>query len=100
MFYVCGLLRAGKVPAISSRDMQCIYVMTQLHALQTVSDAEAMLEACRAANVQWMDGTMLSHNPRLAKMEAAKPDLGELKTVTTLFCFCGGCKFNLKGWLP
>lgn len=65
---------------------------SQFPRLQTAEDTFAIVACCREAGVQLMDGTMWTHNPRTAQMEAALGDrarVGEVREVSTLFAFMG-----------
>lgn len=51
-----------------------------------------MVDACRAANVQYMDGTMWLHNPRTPKIREVLDQgrvVGEARTVLSSFSFAG-----------
>lgn len=60
-------------------------------------DAREMLEACSAANVQFMDGVMFDHSARLAGVRNSLTDdagFGQLRRISTHFSFCGGKDFE------
>ncbi|GAB4819461.1 hypothetical protein N2152v2_006507 [Parachlorella kessleri] len=66
------------------------HVMSEKPIALTSEDTETMMKACRAANVQFMDGTMWTHSPRTAAMREVLRDvgrLGEVREVSTLFAF-------------
>jgi predicted dehydrogenase len=51
-----------------------------------------MLQVCRKHNVQFMDGVMFMHAPRLAKMRQVLDDgegVGPIRRITSNFSFCG-----------
>jgi predicted dehydrogenase len=55
-------------------------------------DLRAMLEACRQANVQFMDGVMFMHSARLPLIRQVLAEgklVGHLRRITTQFCFLG-----------
>ncbi len=61
-----------------------------------VADVEAMLAACDAAGVQFMDGVMFMHSGRLDALRTAIDDgtsIGTLRRINTQFSFCGGEEF-------
>lgn len=62
-------------------------------------ELDGMLEACREAGVQLMDGTMWMHNLRTPRMAAVLRDasaVGQLKDATALFCFTASEEFLRK----
>lgn len=65
------------------------HVLLEKPAALNVVELDMILEACKANEVQFMDGTMWMHNPRTAKMKEFLCDakmFGQLKSV---------CHFNL-----
>lgn len=76
--------------------------------MQTSEDTEVIVQACKSAGVQLMDGTMWTHSPRTARMEEAlreRERMGEVKEVNTLFTFMGESTEREAGklwrlWLP
>lgn len=59
-----------------------------LHA----ADLREMLDACARHRVQFMDGVMFMHNPRLERVRAALEDaaaIGPLRRITAAFSFLG-----------
>ncbi len=59
-------------------------------------ELEEMMAACQRHSVQFMDGVMFMHNPRLPLIRAALDDgrsLGKLQRISSAFCFPGGEEF-------
>jgi len=53
---------------------------------------EEMLQVCRSHKVQFMDGVMFMHAPRLEKMRRALDDgesVGPIRRISSSFSFCG-----------
>jgi predicted dehydrogenase len=62
----------------------------------SVSDLREMIEACRKNHVQFMDGVMFMHNPRLNRIRAALNDetsVGRIKRITSQFSFFSAEEF-------
>ncbi len=62
-----------------------------------VSALEAMTSACKKNRVQFMDGVMFMHHPRLTQVRKILDDgkaLGRLKRIATHFSFCGTGNFH------
>ena len=64
------------------------------------AEVRAMVNACRDAGVQFMDGVMFNHNPRLSYIERYIRDtdggeavIGKLRKVTIGFTFCSDDTF-------
>lgn len=57
--------------------------------LQTQEDLEGILDVCAKHGVQFMDGTMWSHNPRVRMMESALKEIGPVRAVHSIFTFLG-----------
>lgn len=56
----------------------------------TAADVEEMISACKKHRVQFMDGVMLMHNPRTARLGEILNDgrsIGEIKRITSSFSF-------------
>ena len=56
--------------------------------LQSTEDTDAIIAMCGDAGVQFMDGSMWTHNPRVKALEAVLRDqsaVGELVTVHSIF---------------
>lgn len=63
----------------------------------TTSEVDQIVAACKAANVQFMDGVMFMHSARLAKMREALDDgksVGEIRRIDTHFTFKGNDDFH------
>jgi predicted dehydrogenase len=56
-----------------------------------VAELEEMLAACRKNSVQFMDGVMFMHNPRLARVREILDDgnsVGPIRRIAAAFSFC------------
>eukprot|EP00798_Chlamydomonas_sp_ICE-L_P028975 gene28975-32162_t len=108
----------GYAAVIARPDVDCVYIPlpTSLHVewvkkaaaagkhvmlekpiAMNLSEVEEMVNACVAANVQLMDGTMMTHAPRTRMMERAiadKANFGDVMSVTATFTFLGNSAFN------
>ena len=64
-----------------------LHVLCEKPLAGSLAEAEEMREACRAADVQLMDGTMWVHTPRAAVMRSVLDSgtLGRLQRVTSAF---------------
>jgi predicted dehydrogenase len=54
------------------------------------NDVQEMVETCRKNNVQFMDGVMFMHNPRLQRMRDVLNDgqsIGAIKRISSMFSF-------------
>jgi predicted dehydrogenase len=63
------------------------------------NELRAMLDACKAKNVQFMDGVMFMHGKRLPLLRSVIDDgetVGQLRRITSQFSFAAGDDF-LKG---
>ena len=72
------------------------HVFCEKPCAPSAADLEAMLSACRKNRVQFMDGVMFMHNPRLGQIRAALDDgasTGPLKRITSHFSFPGSEEF-------
>ena len=72
------------------------HVLCEKPCAPSAADLEAMLSACRKNRVQFMDGVMFMHNPRLGQIRAALDDgasTGPLKRITSHFSFPGSEDF-------
>lgn len=77
--YVIAAANAGK------------HVLCEKPCASSADDLAEMIEACKSANVQFMDGVMYMHTGRLAAMRAALDDrknVGDLRRITAQFSFC------------
>ena len=66
------------------------HVLSEKPCAATVADLREMIDACRRNGVQFMDGVMFMHNPRLERIRRALQDhatLGDLKRITSHFSF-------------
>ncbi len=62
----------------------------------SLADVREMTEACRKNNVQFMDGVMFMHNPRLARLRQILDDgqsLGQMKRIMSVFSFASAGNF-------
>jgi predicted dehydrogenase len=62
----------------------------------TAADVRAMLDACHANRVQFMDGVMFMHSARLPLLRRVLDDgesVGELRRIATQFSFLGADEF-------
>src|SRR5262249_25213567 len=62
-------------------------------------ELRVMLDACKAKNVQFMDGVMFMHGKRLPLLQSVIDDgatVGQLRRIATQFSFAAGEEF-LKG---
>ncbi len=65
----------------------------------TVAEVREMIDACQRHRVQFMDGVMFMHNPRLRRVRAALDDqatFGNLKRITSHFSFLSTGDFSLR----
>ena len=63
----------------------------------SAADLREMLAACRRNRVQFMDGVMFVHNPRLERLRAVLDDpqrIGPVRRITAVFSFLGTGDFN------
>ena len=67
------------------------HVMVEKPCGVTAADVERIIAACKANNVQYMDGVMFMHTDRLAKMREildAGDVVGEVRRIASHFTFC------------
>lgn len=60
------------------------------------ADVQEMIAACQRNGVQFMDGVMFMHNPRMDRLRQALDDaqgFGEIKRITSIFSFVGAGNF-------
>ena len=60
------------------------------------SDVQDMINACRRNRVQFMDGVMFMHNPRLQRIRQVLDDgasVGQIKRIMSIFSFLGAGDF-------
>jgi len=82
--FVIRAARAGK------------HVLCEKPCAANLAELEEMLAACRKRSVQFLDGVMFMHNPRLEKIRAALDDgqsLGRLQRMSSGFSFYLGDDF-------
>ena len=66
------------------------HVLCEKPCALDASDLREMIEACRRHNVQFMDGVMFMHNPRMQRIRRVIDDpdsLGVVKRIMSLFTF-------------
>ncbi|KAF8674456.1 hypothetical protein HU200_048290 [Digitaria exilis] len=66
------------------------HVLLEKPAAPCAADLDAILAACDAAGVQFMDGTMLMHHPRTHEMRniiADKKDFGDVRMINSVLSF-------------
>ncbi len=72
------------------------HILCEKPCASNVAELEAMLAACRQHSVQFMDGVMFMHSPRMARMREFLDDgqsVGEIRRITSAFSFYGGEEF-------
>ncbi len=72
------------------------HVLCEKPCAPSFDDLQEMTEACRSANVQFMDGVMYMHTKRLAAMRKALDDgtsVGKVRRITAQFSFCADEKW-------
>jgi predicted dehydrogenase len=60
------------------------------------ADVQEMIGACKKNGVQFMDGVMFMHNPRLEQIRKAlddKKSIGQIKRIMSIFSFAGNKDF-------
>lgn len=75
------------------------HVACEKPTADSLQSLEAMIAACSAAGVQFMDGVMFMHGPRLKVLRELLADgktVGELRRVTSQFSFHGDERFFQK----
>ncbi|HVL13603.1 MAG TPA: Gfo/Idh/MocA family oxidoreductase [Gemmata sp.] len=68
------------------------HVLCEKPCAPTAADLHAMLDACRANKVQFMDGVMFMHSARLPELRKVLDDgesVGALRRIATQFSFMG-----------
>jgi len=61
------------------------------------ADVQEMTDACRKNRVQFMDGVMFMHNPRLLRVRKVlddKKSVGSIRRISSAFSFCGNDEFS------
>jgi predicted dehydrogenase len=73
------------------------HVLCEKPCAANVAELEAMLAACNKNSVQFMDGVMFMHNPRLARVRQAlddSPDVGPIRRIASAFTFSPNADFS------
>ncbi len=72
------------------------HVLCEKPCAPNTKDLEEMIAACRRNKVQFMDGVMFMHNPRLNHIRKTLDDgksIGPIRRITSHFSFCSGDDF-------
>jgi predicted dehydrogenase len=72
------------------------HILSEKPCATNSAELQEMLAACRENKVQFMDGVMFMHNPRLAKIREVLDDghsLGQLQRISSAFTFYFGDDF-------
>lgn len=72
------------------------HVLCEKPCATNAAELEVMLSACREHRVQFMDGVMFMHNPRLARVREileAGQSVGPIRRIASAFTFYSGEKF-------
>lgn len=67
------------------------HVMVEKPCGVSTADVQAMVDACQASNVQFMDGVMFMHSARMDAMRAVLDDgasVGDIRRIASQFSFC------------
>lgn len=67
------------------------HVMVEKPCGVSTADVQAMVDACQASNVQFMDGVMFMHSARMNAMRAVLDDgasVGDIRRIASQFSFC------------
>jgi predicted dehydrogenase len=75
------------------------HILCEKPCAANLAELDAMLTACEKHRVQFLDGVMFMHSPRLQKIRAALADpknLGQLQRMSSGFCFYFGDDFFQK----
>ena len=67
------------------------HVMVEKPCGVTTADVQAMVDACDASKVQFMDGVMFMHSARMNAMRAVLDDgksVGDIRRIASQFSFC------------
>jgi predicted dehydrogenase len=79
------------------------HVLCEKPCAASVADLREMIDACKKARVQFMDGVMFMHSRRLPRLRDLLDDgqsVGEVKRITSSFSFYGAPDFftsNIRG---
>ena len=72
------------------------HVLCEKPCAANLTDLDAMLAACKKYSVQFLDGVMFMHSPRLEKIRAVLDDgksVGHLRRISSAFSFYSGEDF-------
>lgn len=72
------------------------HVVSEKPCATSVAELVAILDACRAHRVQFLDGVMFMHSRRLPRIREVLEDgtsVGEIRRITSSFSFCGNDDF-------
>lgn len=75
------------------------HVLCEKPIASSATEAAEMVDACRQAGVQFMDGVMFMHSDRLTAMRATLEDplkVGRLRRIATHFSFSSDTEFQTK----
>lgn len=87
-----GLRREWVVRAAASGK----HVLCEKPCARSATELDEMLAACRKHRVQFMDGVMFMHSPRLGAIRQIlddKKSVGEIRRISAAFSFCGEGSF-------
>ncbi|MGV3484063.1 MAG: Gfo/Idh/MocA family protein [Planctomycetaceae bacterium] len=73
------------------------HVLCEKPIADTAADAAEMLDACKAAGVQFLDGVMFNHSARLASLRQELDragGIGAIRRIASHFSFHGGSEFE------
>ena len=71
------------------------HVLCEKPCASSYAELQEMVEVCRKNNVQFMDGIMYMHGPRLNSVrEAIDTKIGKIKRIATQFSFFGDEEFD------
>lgn len=73
------------------------HVLCEKPVAINANDAQAMIEACQQAGVQFMDGVMFDHSKRIAEIcrsLESQESIGKLRRISTHFSFSGDQSFQ------
>ena len=75
------------------------HVISEKPCAVSAADLRAMLDVCRRHRVQFMDGVMFMHNPRLERLRAVLDDperIGPVRRITSAFSFLATGDFHAR----
>jgi len=73
------------------------HILCEKPCAVSAGDLREMLDACHRNRVQFMDGVMFMHNPRLARLREVLDDaerIGPIRRITSVFSFLGTGDFR------